>query len=134
MINNMNVMKISILLAVIITGSLSYQATAQTTERTPLTAEQRAQKWTDWMKKELTLTAEQEPKIHAINVKYADQMEDIKAEEGDRRSKFKDARETNKAKDEELKTVLTPEQFTTYTEKKQERQQKMRENRKRKGK
>lgn len=121
-------------LAVLIAGSFGQQAAAQTTERTPLTTEERAQKWTDWMKKELTLTAEQEPRIHAINVKYADQMDDIKAEEGDRRSKFKEVRETNKAKDEELKAVLTPEQFTKYTEKKQERQQKMRENRKRGGK
>ena len=130
----MNLIKILTLLMMLIAGSFSHQATAQTTERTPLTAEERAQKWTDWMKKELMLTAEQEPKIHAINVKYADQMDDIKAEEGDRRSKFKEVRETNKAKDEELKAVLTPEQFTKYTEKKQERQQKMRENRKRGGK
>ena len=130
----MNLIKILTLLMMLIAGSFSHQATAQTTERTPLTSAERAQKWTDWMKKELTLTAEQEPKIHAINVKYADQMDDIKAEEGDRRSKFKEVRETNKAKDEELKAVLTPEQFTKYTEKKQERQQKMRENRKRGGK
>ncbi|MBT1710811.1 hypothetical protein KK062_21395 [Fulvivirgaceae bacterium PWU5] len=129
----MKVMKISMLLAVLIAGSFGQQATAQTAERTSLTAEERAQKWTDWMKKELTLTAEQEPRVHAINVKYADQMDGIKAEEGDRRSKFKEVRETNKAKDEELKAVLTPEQFTKYTEKKQERQQKMRENRKRGG-
>jgi len=130
----MNLIKILTLLMMLIAGSFSHQATAQTTERAPLTSAERAQKWTDWMKKELTLTAEQEPKIHAINVKYADQMDDIKAEEGDRRSKFKEVRETNKAKDEELKAVLTPEQFTKYTEKKQERQQKMRENRKRGGK
>lgn len=129
----MKVMKISILMVVLITAGFAHQATAQTAERTPLTAEERAQKWTDWMKKELTLTAEQEPKIHAINLKYADQVDDIKAEEGDRRSKFKEVRATNKAKDEELKAVLTPEQFTKYTEKKQESRQKMRENRKRGG-
>jgi Spy/CpxP family protein refolding chaperone len=127
----MNVKKISMLLVVLIAGSVWQHVAAQTTERTPLTAEERAQKLTDWMKKELTLTAEQEPKVHAINVKYADQMDDIKAEGGDRRAKFKEAKDTNKAKDEELKTVLTPEQFTKYSEKKQEMRQKIRENRKR---
>jgi Spy/CpxP family protein refolding chaperone len=127
----MKTIKITILLVVLLTTGLLTPSIAQTTERTPLTAEERAQKWTDWMKKELTITAEQEPKVHAINLKYADQMDDIKTSEGDRRSKFKDARATNQAKDEELKTVLTPEQFTKYTEKKQERQQKFRENRKR---
>jgi hypothetical protein len=127
----MKAIKISMLLAVLIAGSFWQQATAQTTERTKLTAEERAQKLTDWMKSELTLTAEQEPTVHAINVKYANQMDDIKAEGGDRRSKFKDARDNSKAKDEELKAVLTPDQFTKYTEKKQEMQQKIRENRKR---
>jgi protein CpxP len=126
----MKTIKISILLAVLTACSI-FQATAQTTDRTPLTAEERAQKWTDWMKTELTLTAEQEPKVHAINLKYADQMDDIKSAEGDRRSKFKDAKATSKAKDEELKAVLTPDQFTRYTAKKQEMQQKLRDHRKR---
>lgn len=130
----MNLTKISILLVVLIATSLAHHAAAQTTERTPLTAAKRAQKWTDWMKKDLGLTAEQEPKVHAINVKYADQVDDIKAAEGDRRSKVKEVRANSKAKDEELKAVLTPEQFTKYTEKKQEKQQKIRENRKRGGK
>jgi hypothetical protein len=127
----MNSMKILMLLVVLTAGSFGQQAIAQTTERTKLTAEERAQKLTDWMKSELTLTAEQEPTVHAINVKYANQMDDIKADGGDRRSKFKDARDNSKAKDEELKAVLTPDQFTKYTEKKQEMQQKIRENRKR---
>lgn len=127
----MNTIKISILLVALITTISHTPATAQTTYRTPLTAEQRAQKWTDWMKTELALTTEQEPKVHAINVKYAGQMEDIKAEGGDRRSRFKEAKGNNKAKDEELKAVLTPDQFTKYTEKKQEMRQKIRDNRKR---
>lgn len=126
----MKIIKISIFLLALTAIGFN-QATAQTTERTPLTAEERAQKWTDWMKTELTLTAEQEPNVHAINLKYADQMDDIKSAEGDRRSKFKDAKATSKAKDEELKAVLTPDQFTKYTAKKQEMQQKLRDHRKR---
>jgi phage portal protein BeeE len=127
----MKTMKISMFLAALIAGFLFQDAAAQTTERTKLTAEERAQKLTEWMKKELTLTAAQEPTVHAINLKYADQMDDIKASEGDRRSKFKDAKATGKAKDDELKAVLTPEQFTIYSQKKEEMKQKMRENRKR---
>lgn len=126
-----NVMKMMMLVVALMAAGFWQEASAQTTERTKLTAEERAQKWTDWMKTELAVTAEQEPKVHAINVKYANQMDDVKSEGGDRRSKFKDARENSKAKDEELKAVLTPDQFTKYTEKKQEMQQKIRENRKR---
>lgn len=126
-----NVLKNMMLVVTLVAAGVCQQAVAQTTERTRLTAEERAQKWTDWMKTELALTSEQEPKVHAINVKYADQMDEIKAEAGDRRSKLKEARAGSKAKDEELKAVLTPEQFTKYSEKKQEMQQKIRENRKR---
>lgn len=100
-------------------------AQAQEEERTPLTPEERATKWTEWMKTELSITAEQEPKVHEINLKYAQQTESIRAQGGSRRSKFKDVKSIDDAKDEELKAVLTPEQFEQYRAKKQDMRKKV---------
>jgi Spy/CpxP family protein refolding chaperone len=109
-------------------------AQAQEEERTPLTPEERATKWTEWMKTELSVTAEQEPKVHEINLKYAQQTESVRAQGGSRRSKFKDVKSIDDAKDEELKAVLSPEQFEQYRAKKQEMRKKvMKAARERKG-
>jgi hypothetical protein len=104
---------------------ISVGVQAQEEERTPLTPEERATKWTQWMKSELSITAEQEPKVHEINLKYAQQTETIRAQGGNRRSKFKDAKSIDDAKDEELKAVLSPEQFEQYRAKKQDMRKKV---------
>lgn len=98
---------------------------AQEEERTPLTPEERATKWTEWMKTELSITAEQEPKVHEINLKYAQQTESIRTQGGSRRSKFKDVKSIDDAKDEELKAVLSPEQFEQYRARKQDMRKKV---------
>ena len=100
-------------------------AWAQEEERTALTPEERATKWTEWMKTELSITAEQEPKVHAINLKYAQQTESVRAQGGSRRSKFKDVKSIDDAKDEELKAILSPEQFERYRAKKQDMRKKV---------
>jgi hypothetical protein len=97
---------------------------AQTEERTPLTAEERATKWTQWMKDELNISAEQETKVHEINLKYAQQAQTVRSQEGSRKSKFKEVKSIDDAKDGELKTVLTPEQFEQYQTKKRDMQKK----------
>lgn len=100
-------------------------AWAQEEERTPLTPEERATKWTQWMKTELSITAEQEPKVHEINLKYAQQSESVRSQGGSRRSKFKDVKSIDDAKDEELKAILSPEQFEQYQAKKQDMRKKV---------
>lgn len=98
---------------------------AQDEERTALTPEERATKWTEWMKTELSITAEQEPRVHEINLKYAQQAESVRAQSGSRRSKFKDVKSIDDAKDEDLKAILTPEQFEQYRAKKQHMRKKV---------
>lgn len=104
---------------------IALTAQAQEQERTPLTSEERATKWTEWMKNELSITAEQEPEVHAINLKYAQQTESVRTQDGSRRSKFKDVKSIDNAKDEELKAILTPEQFEKYQARKQEMRKKV---------
>jgi Spy/CpxP family protein refolding chaperone len=98
---------------------------AQTEERTSLTPEQRATKWTQWMKDELSISAEQETKVYEINLKYAQQAQSVRSQEGSRKSKFKEVKSIDDAKDEELKAVLTPEQFEQYQIKKRDMQKKV---------
>jgi hypothetical protein len=105
-------------------GKVSAQASEQLKNATP---EERAQKITDWMKTNLQLTDEQATTVHGINLKYANENEALKDNTAARRDKYKKFKETQAAKDQELKGALTPEQFSTYLSKKKELQEKMKE-------
>ena len=97
-------------------------AHAQTKSFTP---EERAQKWDDWMKKELAITPDQEAGVHSINLKYAQMNEQLKDSEANRRSKFQEVKANENGKENELKQVLTKEQFKSYQEKKKDMQKQM---------
>jgi len=105
------------------------QANAQTAgeKMKNSTPEQRAQKMTDWMKTNLQLTDDQASSVHAINIKYANQNEALKGDTGGRREKYKKFKQSQDAKDQELKRAMTAEQFTAYLNKKKQLQEKMRE-------
>ena len=100
------------------------QASQQLKNSTP---EERAQKITDWMKTNLQLSDEQATSIHAVNIKYANQNESLKEDASGRRAKYKKLKDNQEAKDQELKRMLTPEQFKTYLSKKKELQEKVRD-------
>jgi Spy/CpxP family protein refolding chaperone len=78
-----------------------------------MSAEDRARRQTDMMKDELKLNQDQEKKVYAINLKYSDKMKDVRqiADTSARRKSFESL---NKQKDEELKKVLTADQFKSY--------------------
>lgn len=77
------------------------------------TPEERAKRLTEMMKESLSLTTAQEPKVSAINLKYAKKMEDVR-KISDTAVQRKTAQNLNKQKDGELKTVLTADQFKEY--------------------
>ena len=77
------------------------------------TPEERAKRQTEMMKDNLSLTAAQEPKISAINLKYAKKMEEVR-KIADTAVMRKSAQNLNKQKEGELKTVLTADQFKSY--------------------
>ncbi len=91
-----------------------------------MTPEQRAERQTAQMKKQLTLTAEQETSITAINLKYAQQNQKMMAS-GDRNPEA--MKQSMEAKDGELKAVLTKEQYTQYETMRDEQRKRMREGR-----
>jgi hypothetical protein len=121
----MNTIKITSYIFFLFLITICSTAFAQTASLTP---EERAQRWDTWMKEQLALTPEQQGKVQEINLRYAKQNEQLKSTTADRRSKFQELKSTDKEKDNELKAILTKDQFKTYQEKKKDFQQKMLQN------
>lgn len=78
------------------------------------TPDERASAQTAMMKAKLDLTADQLPKIAAINQKYAQKMEPIIKGSSGMFMKMNQMRGVNEEKEAELKQVLSPEQFQKY--------------------
>jgi hypothetical protein len=84
------------------------------------------QKMTDKMKKELSLTEEQYPKVLAANEQFAAQMTALKEGGGSRFSKLKKLKAIDSERDKALKNVLTEVQYTAFLEQKKENRAKAR--------
>jgi lipopolysaccharide export LptBFGC system permease protein LptF len=80
-------------------------------------------------KEKLALTAEQEPKFMEISKKYALKMKEVKDGNQNKREKFKAIKEIQSQKNEEIKVVLSEEQFKTYLQMQEERKAMMKERR-----
>jgi hypothetical protein len=80
-------------------------------------------------KEKLALTADQEPKFMEISKKYALKMKEIKDGNQGKRDKFKAVKEIQSQKNEEIKMVLSEEQFKTYLQLQEERRAMMKERR-----
>ncbi len=90
-------------------------------------AADRAAKLTEWMKTNLQLTDEQLPKIQDINLKYANKADELRSMSGGKRQKLQKLKSDGHAKDGELKTVLTQDQYKIYESKKAELQKQFKE-------
>lgn len=75
--------------------------------------EDRAKRLTEMMKERLSLTAAQEPKVLAINLKYAKKMDESR-KIADTAAMRKSVQSLNTQKDAEFKAVLTNDQFKSY--------------------
>lgn len=65
----------------------------------------------------ITLTAEQQKSIDELNTKYAEQRREAgKADKENKANRRQQAQESKKAYLDEMKKILTPEQYTTYLE------------------
>jgi len=91
-------------------------------------ATERSTKLTEWMRINLSLTDGQLPAVRDINLKYAKKMDELKANSLPKSEKMKQITDNDKAKDAELKNILTGNQFQTYLSKKQEIKKKFKEN------
>jgi len=91
-------------------------------------ATERSAKLTEWMRINLSLTNEQLTIVRDINLKYAKKMDALQTNLLPKSEKIREITDNDKAKDEELKNVLTGSQFQTYLSKKQEIKKKFNEN------
>lgn len=98
-------------------------AGAQAQEKVRKTPQERADAQTSRMTKELALTKEQAIKVEAINLKYAQEAEALRAEREAQREAMRKGgkgKAMHTAHEEELKAVLTAEQFAQWQAKKEE--------------
>lgn len=110
------------LLAVLL---ISISVYAQQKEMSP--PADRAAGLTEWMKTTLQLTDEQLPKVQEINLKYANKNEDLRHSTLSKKQKLQTLKLNEEGRDAELKQVLTDGQYKTYTTKKNEVKEKMKE-------
>ena len=90
-----------------------------------MTAEEQANKMTDWMKTNLKLTDDQVAKVQAINLKYANKMHEAKNSTQSKEDKKSSIKADAAAKDAEMKGVLTADQYKGYQTKKEEMKKEM---------
>jgi hypothetical protein len=89
------------------------------------TPAERATAQTAMMKKKLGLSAEQGPKVEAINLKYAEKMQPVLEDSSGPLMKMRAMESINQEKEGELKTVLSPAQFQKYLAGKEEMREKI---------
>lgn len=104
------------------------QATAP--RREAPTKEQQAAKMQERqaaLAEKLGLTAEQETQFIAINAKYREQLQEVRANAGeDRKAMGQEMKAIREAQKAELQTILTPEQFELLTTEKEAARSKQR--------
>jgi len=96
-------------------------------KKTSATPEERATKITEWMKSNLKLNDDQVTKAQTINLKYANKNQGLQTQAMSRKQKMQELKDNDKAKDAELKDVLTTDQYNTYQAKKDEIRKQMKE-------
>ena len=89
-------------------------AGAQIDELQNTTPKERATAQTLFMKKKLGLTAEQLPKVEALNLQYAEKLEPVLKGDSGPLMKMRAMKEANQEKQAEMKGILSPQQFQQY--------------------
>jgi hypothetical protein len=97
-----------------------------------LSPEELAIELTEWMTPNLQLTNAQVPQVQTINLKYAHKLQELQYGTDTKQQKQRAFRADGDAKDQELKRVLTSEQFQTWLSKKDDLYQMMKEKMKKK--
>lgn len=107
---------------------LSFTACNSTGQRHRIpSAKDMAKRQTEMMTKSLDLNDQQQNSVSTINLKYAEEFQNLREEAGGDREKMRTLRNdlVNK-KNEELAKVLSEEQFERYKELEEERAKEMR--------
>src|SRR3989338_4635570 len=117
--------KETLLIVVLLSGTLAHGQHKIPEAVRSSTPEQRASALTEVMKQELTLSDDQVPRIHEVNLKYAELAEAEKDKNTSKREKFSRVKELDMQKEADLKPVLTDDQLEEYSKHKKDYMQKM---------
>ncbi len=110
------------LVLLLVSRLASAQVPAEVKNSTP---EVRAKAWTLEMKEKLALTPEQLPKVEAINLESAQQMEPVLKGTDGPLIKLRKTKQLEASRDAALKPVLTPVQFQQWQVARAEMKQKV---------
>ncbi|MEM8660219.1 MAG: hypothetical protein AAGF35_04980 [Pseudomonadota bacterium] len=113
--------------AILLVLALPAASLAQMSELQNSTPEQRAEIQDKWMQDNLSLDEKTTEAVSAINLKYAKETQTLIDSDSPNLQKLKAFRSSAKAKDAELESVLSPEQYSQYEAKKSELQSQIRE-------
>ena len=105
---------ISFNIAILLLSAASFAQPGGSNKKTP---QERAELRTQKMTKDLSLTPEQATKVKALFLKQNQEMDSIRAKKVASSDKFvvrEDRRAARDKRELELKTILTPEQYTSY--------------------
>lgn len=117
----------------IITGIIFSLSIAMNAQDKPKVSDEKKQEMVTKMKENrdrLNLTTEQEAPYKEITKRYALKLQGVKGSTMVRFEKLEKFKELQTQKNEEMKKLLSPEQFKTYIEIQEERKVKMMEKRK----
>ncbi|RZL31320.1 MAG: hypothetical protein EOO96_16365 [Pedobacter sp.] len=101
---------------------------AQKPERQKLTAEERADKFATAMQQRLSLTEDQKLKVKQLELDRAKQNDELRKKDGDAiKGKMEERKALNKAHQDKLDAILTPEQRTKLAASREEMKSKMKD-------
>jgi len=112
----------SITIALLLCAAAVFAQMEELRNSTPM---QRAKLQTVFMQRKLNLAPGQVKQVQSINLKYAEQMEPVIKGTGGKLKKMREANAINEAKDNELKAVLSGDQYQAYLASKEEMRQAM---------
>jgi hypothetical protein len=105
----------------------SCQSEAQRQRLQNVSPEKIAQKQTEMQTRKLELNKEQASKLKAINMKYTQQMQgEMKKRRQNQKASFEQLKELNASQNEEVKAILSEEQYKKYLTLKKQNRAKMR--------
>ncbi len=104
----------SYLSTMLLTCLLLFCQTLDAQETKKSREEEAAEKLTEMMDEKLSLDDQQSKKIYDINLKYINMNEQLQNSSARRISKLKTLKSNQEAKEKELKSILTDEQYNEY--------------------
>ncbi len=121
-------MKKNLFVVIICALFIPILATAQQGQARGRSAEERAKMQTEHMTKQLNLNETQQTQVAAINLKYAQKVDDMRGTGREQQAERREAlKQMDEQKEQELQGVLTAEQFAQFKQAKDERRTKMQE-------